>query len=436
MQQNAETPWQVNFTCTGGYRGEMFQRSLGPFHQFAPPPAPVAPVPVKKPTRQDQKSNGGFSVMPSLFYYDYTQDQRYLRTELYPNLRAVDDFFRDYLTRDGDRLVMADSSAHEGSDDLNPNLDLGFIRRVETALIAFSRQLHVDATLVPVWQDTLSRLAAYPTTTWNGTTVYAMAENINGSTDPTALFKPGDQPINMEGSVFPGENLFVGGDAAQLQIARDTLQQMNSWGVTSGENKGNGFPKEFPIAARVGWPAADLESKFDAAIKAQWRPTNLTVAQSGGGIETSGSVEAVDSMLMQSVSGTIRVFGDADWPTGKDAHFFRLRAKGAFEVSAAISGGTVGPVTITSDAGKQAKLKNPFSGGTVSVVQLDAGGNVVGPVPFTNSGGVVSFNTTTGTTYRVGNGAAAGARGQAAGAVGVVLLAPFALAARYRRRRA
>ena len=201
--------------------------------------------------------------------------------------------------------------------------------------------------------------------------------------------------------MFPGENLWVGGDAAQLKIAIDTLQQMNSWGVTSGQNKGNGFPKEFPIAARVGWPAADLITKFDAAIKAQWRGTNLTVAQGGGGIETCGSVEAVDSMLMQSVSGTIRLFADADWPADHDAHFKRLRAKGAFTVSAAMSGGTVGPVTITSDVGNQVRLKNPFGAGTVGVTRLDADGNPAGAVPFTQSGGVISFDTTAGTTYLV-----------------------------------
>jgi hypothetical protein len=407
VQQRAEQQWQTNWTASsGGYKGQMWQRTMGPFHQFMPPPAPAKLRSGKNARWTDQKSNGGFAVLPSLFYYDYTQNQDFLKNQLYPNLRAVDDFFRDYLTTSGSRLVMAHSSAHESSDDLNPNLDLGFIRRVETALITFSQQLGVDQNLVPVWQSTLSKLAAYPTTTSGGKTVYAMAENINGSTSSSTIFKPGDQPINMEGSVFPGENIYVGGDAAQLKIAIDTLQQMNSWGVTSGQNKNNGFPKEFPIAARAGWPAADLMSKFDAAVKAQWRATNLTVAQNGGGIETAGSIEAVDSMLMQSVSGTVRLFADADWPSTKDAHFKRLRAKGAFTVSAALAGGTVGPVTITSDAGSPLKLKNPWASGPVSVVQLDASGNPAGSVPFTQSGGVISFPTTAGTTYVVSNTAA------------------------------
>jgi hypothetical protein len=397
VQQQAEQQWQINWTAqSGGYQGEMWQRSMGPFHQFMPTPAPVAPSGSKKPRWTDQKSNGMFAALPSLFYYDYTQDQNFLKTQLYPNLRAVDAFYRDYLTTSGNRLVVAQSSAHEGSTDLNPNLDIGFIRRVETALITFSGRLGVDQNLVPVWQNTLAKLAAYPTGTVNGTTVYLMAENVNGSTAIANTFHPGDQPINLEGGVFPGENIYRGGDPTQVQIAVNTLQQMNSWGVTSGENMGNGFPKEFPIAARVGWPAADLETKFDAAIRKQWRSSNLTVAQSGGGIETSGSIEAVDSMLMQSVSGTIRLFADADWPTAKDASFTRLRAKGAFLVSAALAGGKVGPVTLTSTVGGQVRILDPWRTGGVSVTAADGS-----TVSATDSGGVISFATTAGTTYTV-----------------------------------
>src|SRR5207302_8538213 len=101
--------------------------------------------------------------------------------------------------------------------------------------------------------------------------------------------------------------------------------------------------------------------------RAQWRSTNLTVAQSGGGIETSGSIEAVDSMLMSSVSGTIRVFQDADWPAGRDAAFTRLLDKGAFVVSAAQTGGKVSPPTLTSTAGGTVTILSPCNSGTVGV---------------------------------------------------------------------
>jgi hypothetical protein len=76
-------------------------------------------------------------------------------------------------------------------------------------------------------------------------------------------------------------------------------------------------------------------------------------------------------------------------------------------VSAAIAGGTVSPITLTSEVGATAKIKNPWSTGTVSVQQLDADGNPAGAVPFTNSGGVLTFATTAGTSYQVTSTSAA-----------------------------
>ena len=100
-------------------------------------------------------------------------------------------------------------------------------------------------------------------------------------------------------------------------------------------------------------------------------------------------------MLMQSISGTIRLFADADWPSTKDASFTRLRAVGAFTVSAALSGGTVGPVTVTSEAGQPVRLKRPWAGGEVAVTSNGAA------VPFTDDGGVISFATAKAGTYLV-----------------------------------
>jgi hypothetical protein len=201
----------------------------------------------------------------------------------------------------------------------------------------------------------------------------------------------------MEGSVFPGGNLALGGDAGELRIALDTLEQMNSWGL-SGGSANNGFCKEFPIAARVGWPAADLVGKFKTAIAKHWRASNLTAAQGGGGIETSGSIETIDSMLLQSEGGTVRVF--PVWPSTMDAYFKRLRAKGAFLVSSEVRSGKVTYVEVTSEKGKTLTFLSPWSAGTVSVVEVGPGG-VVGPAPFTTSGGVITLATTAGSTYRI-----------------------------------
>jgi hypothetical protein len=229
---------------------------------------------------------------------------------------------------------------------------------VESELIQDSEALNIDAAMRPVWKRFSDELSPYPQGDYNGKTVCYMAEKLGPANRNPRLFAPGDQPINLEGLVFPGENLAIGGDAQELEIARNSMAEMNSWGVTPGGNSHNGFCKIFPIAARIGWPADDLIAKFKAAILFHWRPSNLTVFQAGGGIETAGSIEAIDSMLLQHEGGVLRVF--PDWPADKDAAFTRLLAKGAFLVSSELRNGTVTFIDITSEAGGPLTIASPW----------------------------------------------------------------------------
>ena len=151
----------------------------------------------------------------------------------------------------------------------------------------------------------------------------------------------------------------------QLRIAQNSMQEMNSWAATKGPNSENGFCKIFPIAARIGWPAGDLVAKFKAAILYQWRPSNLTVFQDGGGIETSGSVEGLDSMLLQHEDGILRVF--PDWPSSMDASFTRLRAKGAFLVSSEQRGGAVTSIEVVSEQGGPLTIQSPWKTSSIRV---------------------------------------------------------------------
>lgn len=363
----AQMPFQRNRTAEAGYKGVSFQRTFSPFTVVAHPPAPVPVAPEKNYRKlpSDQKSNATFSLLPTIQYYEYTQDRDFLRNALYPAMKQLDAFWRDFAVRDasGKHWVFEHSSAHEGGDDENPNLDIGFARRIEDELLQTSEILGVDASMRPVWQSFRDELAPYPTAQVNGKTVYTIASSVNNKIKDQGLFEPGDQPINLEGIVFPGENLAIGGNSRELQIARDSMLEMNSWGVTRGGNSHNGFCKIFPIAARIGWPADDLLQKLKAAILYQWRPSNLTVFQGGGGIETSGSVEALDSMLLQHENGMLRVF--PDWPLAKDASFVRLRAKGAFLVSSKLETGQVVYIHLVSEKGGPLSVQSPWHTGNI-----------------------------------------------------------------------
>ena len=293
---------------------------------------------------------------------------------------------------------MADhSSAHEGKPiDLNPNLDLGFIRKVENTLLQTSAVLGVDAELRPVWNDTLKKLSDYPTGTVDGAEVYYIAEVVNNGQQQK--FEPGGQPINMEGTVFPGEDLAIGGDARQLKIALNSLEKMNSWGSTPGSNSTNGFQKEFPIAARVGWPALDLVNKFKAAILYHWRESNLTVGHRSGGIETAGSMECLDSMLLQHEYGVLRVF--PVWPTSMDATFKRLRAKGAFVISSEMKNGAVTYVDILSEKGGSLTVQNPWVKKNPKIERVDSATmRSLGSIHYKENDGKLVFETKPGERY-------------------------------------
>ena len=73
------------------------------------------------------------------------------------------------------------------------------------------------------------------------------------------------------------------------------------------------------------------------------------------------SAAGLQEMLIQSYSGTIRLFPaiPKDW---KDAAFNTLRAEGAFIVSAERSAGKVVRVEITAEKGGICNLENPFDG--------------------------------------------------------------------------
>ncbi|MGW3351754.1 galactose-binding domain-containing protein [Nonomuraea rubra] len=392
----AEVPYARNRTHQAGYKGTTFWRSFRPYNSTrpAPEPVPVAATKNWENLPSDQQSNGVFSALPFLWDYEYTGDEQLFREFTYPYLKEQADFWMDYLVMGADGTYdVLHSAVNEGGDDLNSVYDLGLIRRLLTALITYSAKLGLDAGLRPVWQGYLDKLSPYPTATMDGLDVILLAEKINNPIKGNALLNKNDQPINLEGVVHPSDNLAVGGDPQLLQLVRNTLQWVDPFAPGVRGSSINGFPKTFTIAARAGWDAEDLIGKFKAVITRLWRP-NLTVAQSGGAQETSGSVETINSMFLQTFENAHRLF--PTWPSARDAKFVRLRAKGAFLLSAAQEGGVVAPVELTSEKGNPFTLVNPWGNEPVKVTT--ANGTAVA---HTLKGGKISFPTAAGQSYRI-----------------------------------
>jgi alpha-L-fucosidase 2 len=328
-----------------------------------------------------------FTVSQYVTYYELTQDQTFLSSRAYPVMKEVAAFFENWLEWDpGAQQYVLFGGPHEGLWAKNPSGDVGMLKHLLSTLVGASTTLGVDADKRATWSNILAHLPAPPTVVFNGQTVYALATPGTVTGSDTRDIHPGDNTINLE-FVHPGDGLGVGSPAAARQIAISTLDVMNSWG------QDNSFPKVFVQAARVGYPAQSLIDRLKGQLTAK-SVANLRVADGVHGLEKSGATEAVNSLLLQSDGGVLRVF--PVWPAGRSGSFVRLRAKGAFVVSSSVAAGSVGYVDITSEKAGTVRLQNPWPG-TSPVVTRVGGGTVA----YTQSGGVIAFPAQAGATYTI-----------------------------------
>ncbi|MFF9512250.1 discoidin domain-containing protein [Streptomyces sp. NPDC014724] len=336
-------------------------------------------------TYWQQVGNSLFAASQFCAYYAHTQDVDFLRDKAFPFLKLVAEFFRHWLEWDpATQRYALWSGPHEGTWGKNSSPDLGMLKQTLSTLIDASHVLGTDPQKRVRWQNILDHLPAQPTTTYRGATVYALAEPGSMQGD-TRDIRPGDNTVNLE-FIHPGEILGITSSDQERRIAVDTIDVMNSW------RQMNSFPKVFTQAARVGYSASPLIQHLEDVVK-QSTAANLRIDDHYHGIEKSGATEAINSMLAQSFGGVVVVF--PVWPTDQDAAFDRLLLPGAFETSAALRGGTVRYVQVTSRAGGSLRLRSPWP--RKKTVVTDGRGKHVGHTVDDN--GVITVPTTRGRTY-------------------------------------
>ncbi|MFD4971605.1 discoidin domain-containing protein [Streptomyces sp. NPDC058424] len=426
-----DLPWQQNNAAAQGHDGAVHVRTLSPFHLLAsdqPALNSKAPVPVYgfSSGSTDQKSNGFFAAINMLSYYEYTLDDQYLRKVLYPHLKQLLDFYSSYVLKQDDgngqyHYSVIGSSIHEGdAADINPDLDIGAIKYLSKFLSAHAKEMGEASATVARWKD-LADHTAFPEA---GLPKGIFSANNNDNFVPTLMatdyqspnqahvdmIEPGDQPVELEGVVFPFENAQqLDGDPELLGKVRNTLEYMNSWAATGfagWSSQNNGFPKVFPIAAHAGWPAADLLAKFKTALKAKVRTSNLTYYGSGGAVETVGAMEGVNAMLLQSsttpdLPTTLSVF--PNWDRTQSVSYERLGAKGNVEVSSAFDADkrSVSYVDVTSKRDGKIALVDPWASGRPVIQMVNADNTLGERVDYDVQGGKLVFNTKQGRRYMV-----------------------------------
>lgn len=342
-------------------------------------------VPNKK---NDQLSIAPFMAVNMINGYLFTEDIDYItRTieplpySLYDILVQMAEFFENYMIPPDQSpsgfWEIHESNAREGpykadgtANDDNALIDLAFIRNLMKALVKISTDLGVDENKRALWQDIHDRMMPYPTIVLNGKTCFRECWNRD-----ELSYNPSSGVVDaLKNMAHPCSEVHQGSDAAEYVrnaiVEADLQANGDAW--RGGDN--NNFCNVYPALVRAFWDADDLYNTFlghlSPSTSAWTLRNNLTVYQQGGGLETSGTIDMVNDMVMMSHLGFIQFF--PVWPTSKDAKFVRLRARGAFLVDGEFNNGQIVSASIFSERGKDCKVVNPWPGQQLMVTR-DAG---------------------------------------------------------------
>ena len=322
-------------------------------------------------TSLGQVSDGAFQCAVMCTHWEYTLDRAYLK-KVWPVLDKTANFFLKWCEKEvmgGPRSVAAyrynvwDSHWESSQLEKNSASALGFLKHlfatlVDVAPVLREMGIEVSEAKFAAWKDFRDHLADQPVNTMpvNGKNVRMYTSTETNVKWPT---NPGGGIIFLE-NVIPGENY-----AFDITDETRTLATNGINGVIATCSPKrvcgniNQTPKLYSIAARVGYPAAEVIDMFK---KYQLRPLmqkNFHLHDNVHGMEKLGTMEFIQSMFIQCDHGIVKVF--PNW-TGADAKFENLRAKGCFLVSAEMKGGKVVRVEVKSEKGGRFRLVDPTGG--------------------------------------------------------------------------
>jgi alpha-L-fucosidase 2 len=306
----------------------------------------------------------------------YSRDKNFLRERAYPFMRPFMQTYSNLLEDgpDGRLHIPLDSSPEFAGDSgaawgHDVTGELALIRKLAGALIEACEILGISDPDLPRWREILARLVEYAQDSsglllWPG---QPLTESHRHFTHLMAIHPLGI--INIEGS-----------DSDRKLIA-DSLATIR-WKGT-GAWTGWSFPWMSLIASRSGEPymACNMLEEYLRFISCNTFHMNGDPRHFGDSgfdykpvtLEAGFAfAAALMEMLLQSWDGKIRVFPALPefWPA---AYFEKLRAEGAFLVTARRERGQTQFVEITSEAGEICRLKNPFAGQEVILNETGAG---------------------------------------------------------------
>lgn len=314
----------------------------------------------------NQTLNGPFQTAAVCTYWEYTLDRAYLK-KVWPLLDRVANFYLKWCEKetlpDGRyRYVLWDSVGEGFGLRKNCALTIGPVRYLLETLVSVAPVLRelgisVPETKVAAWRDFADHLVPLPTglSKVGGRDVRTLSnqEPVNGR---ASLGAGGGFELE---SVIPGEAFAFDVTDEMKAVATNTVAAKLAFGEEAVWGGINQTPKLYATAIRVGYPAAPILAAFKKYELARRAQKNFTLRDGYHGVEKAGAIECVNSMLIQSDHGFVKVF--PNW-IGTDASFENLRAKGAFVVSSEMKDGRVIRVSVRSEKGGVFRLVDPFGG--------------------------------------------------------------------------
>ncbi len=299
--------------------------------------------------------------------YLATDDDAFLRAN-YPLIADAARFLLAYAVvgEDG-KLHTFPSNAHESQWDVHdPITDITAMRALFPIAIEAAAKLGVDQALVEQLRDAIPRIPDFPRTDRaTHTQLKTAADDGDGNTvlgfssDPTAPFRNSENldlepvwPYNLIGDTSP---LF---DLARLTYTSRRNRNSNSWTYD-------------PVhAARLGF-AEEVESRLRASTSSfQIYPSGLAAWNPGRPEEpydehAGVTALALNESLVQDFDGILRIAPAV--PDGWDAEgtvFLQHRSKAHVQ----IQDGSISTVAIESGSDHVMRIRNPWPGEAVEVV--------------------------------------------------------------------
>jgi hypothetical protein len=345
-----------------------------------------------------QKSDAIFAAVNCAMRWRYTHDTNYA-AKIYPYMKGVADFWTNYLTLSNNVAYWDynDAAGESGStSDVNPATSLAFVQLVFPALNDMSQVLNLDAGSRSLWTNIVQKLSPLPIVpatsigslnslgpNYVSAGMNVIRDTTSGTAFPTPLVNVyqdhqlrGSSPgMNCTQVIFPGWNVGLESDPVTLAAASNTVYLAAEW------FDNNDCCTFYPAAAAIGFNPQAIMTNLDALITYHTFP-NYMISTPGGGTEDFSVVPcALANMFVQSHQTNLHIF--PNWQANQSATFGNFNACGGFLVSSSITNGLIPYARISSTAGQQLRLANPWPATTVQVSSSINGTTQFTGSPFT-----------------------------------------------------